>query len=209
MIPPFVERPPPDLDLDPRDIIPEYDVDKTYFLFVGPPTAEKGFGHLLDAVPHLARELEDFTVLLAGPGYDSQIMSLIEERGLTRFLLPLGWLSPTRLASVMRICTALIVTSLAEGHPMSLAEGMFQSLPAVGFETMGVRDAIQHRKTGILVPMADTRSLASELAELVRNDEKRSALGLASLEEARSRYDPRRLIAETIAVYQEVMDAHA
>jgi glycosyltransferase involved in cell wall biosynthesis len=50
----------------------------------------------------------------------------------------------------------------------------------VAYNVPGVRDAVIHRKTGLLVPHSDTKAAAAALTEILRNDQLRKSLAQAA-----------------------------
>lgn len=69
-----------------------------------------------------------------------------------------------------------LYTSDVEGFGLGILEGAACETPCVAYNVPGVRDAIIHRKTGLLVPHRDTKTAAAALAEILRNDQLRKKL---------------------------------
>ena len=69
----------------------------------------------------------------------------------------------------------------------------------------GCRDVVAHEVDGLLVPLRNASALASAIARLDDNPELCEHFGLAAREKARIEFDEKRVIAETIAVYYEVL----
>lgn len=70
----------------------------------------------------------------------------------------------------------LVLPSISEGMPMVLIEAMAAGVPVVGRDVPGVRDVIDHDKTGILVRSLEVSALADAIRSLVTNPRQRERL---------------------------------
>jgi len=75
---------------------------------------------------------------------------------------------------------ACLYTSDIEGFGLGILEGAACETPCVAYNVPGVRDAVIHGKTGLLVPHRDTKAAAAALAEILRNDQLRKSLAQAA-----------------------------
>jgi hypothetical protein len=64
-----------------------------------------------------------------------------------------------------------------DGLPVALIEAMALGVPVVACAVGDVAIAVDHGRTGIIAPSGQPRLLAEKLAELIRNPERRNALG--------------------------------
>jgi glycosyltransferase involved in cell wall biosynthesis len=72
--------------------------------------------------------------------------------------------------------------SLWEGLPVALLEAMRAGLPAVGSRVAGIEEAIDHERTGLLVPPADAAALAHAILDLAADAGRRAAYRERALE---------------------------
>jgi colanic acid/amylovoran biosynthesis glycosyltransferase len=94
-----------------------------------------------------------------------------------------GWLPNAELRRRMRRALAVCVPSLAaadgdaEGLPNVVLEAMAEGAPVIGSEHAGIPEAVEHERTGLLVPPGDPEALASALRRLIAEPELRRRFG--------------------------------
>jgi glycosyltransferase involved in cell wall biosynthesis len=79
-------------------------------------------------------------------------------------------------------CDLLVVPSLLDNSPNTLAEAMACGTPAVGSDTGGIPDLVEHGKSGLLAAPGDAAQLADRLEALLLDDALRARLGAAARE---------------------------
>jgi glycosyltransferase involved in cell wall biosynthesis len=83
---------------------------------------------------------------------------------------------------VPRLLAALdvfVLASRAEAFPLVVLEAMAAARPVVATDVGGVREAVVHGETGLLVPPEDPEALADAVLDLLGDVNKRRALGQA------------------------------
>jgi len=83
---------------------------------------------------------------------------------------------------------ACLYTSDIEGFGLSILEAAACETPCVAYNVLGVRDAVIHRKTGLLVPHRDIKAAATALVHILKNDQLRKSLAQAARQYA-SQFD--------------------
>ncbi len=78
-----------------------------------------------------------------------------------------------------------------DGIPTALLEAMATGLPAVVTDAGSMEEVIQHGREGEIVPQRDGHALASTIARLLADPQRRTQLGLAAAETVRQRFDVR------------------
>jgi glycosyltransferase involved in cell wall biosynthesis len=79
---------------------------------------------------------------------------------------------------------ACLYTSDIEGFGLGILEAAACQTPCVAYDVPGVRDAVIHRKTGLLVPHRDVKAAATALARILKNDQLRKNLAEAARQHA-------------------------
>jgi glycosyltransferase involved in cell wall biosynthesis len=80
---------------------------------------------------------------------------------------------------------AIVVPTISDEQPRITYDAYSQAVPILGSDTAGMRDCIQHNKTGILIKPNDPVALAELLKKSWQNLDKLESMGMASLEVAR------------------------
>jgi len=94
--------------------------------------------------------------------------------------------------------------SYREGLPKSLLEAAACGLPIVTTDAPGCREIVRDGDNGFLVPVRDAQALAIALRGLIDNPVLRAEMGLRSREIVLAEFSREQVIAETLAVYQEL-----
>jgi len=108
---------------------------------------------------------------------------------------------------LMAAADVVCLSSDAEGVPMVLLEAMALGRPAVATRVGGISEAVEHEKTGLLVPTNDEAAFAAALLRLVAEPELRARLGEAGRRRHRERFGIDRMIEEYSHAFEEVLEA--
>ena len=95
--------------------------------------------------------------------------------------------------------------SYREGLPKVLAEAAAASRATVTTDAPGCRDAIIPNKTGLLVPPQNPLKLAEAIQWLIEHPHERMNMGRAGREMAQNRFDIKKIVAEHIKIYTELL----
>jgi len=94
--------------------------------------------------------------------------------------------------------------SYREGLPKVLLEAAACGLPIVTTDAPGCREIVRDGDNGFLVPVRDAQALALALRSLIDNVALRAKMGRRAREIVLAEFSQERVIAETLAVYQEL-----
>jgi starch synthase len=72
----------------------------------------------------------------------------------------------------------------------------------------GLPEAVQHGRTGLIVPPEDPRALGAAIAELLADPERSRAMGEAGRQDLEHRSRPDAVAEETLGVYERAIGAH-
>ena len=100
---------------------------------------------------------------------------------------------------------ACLPSSSREGLPKVLLEAAACGLPIVTTDMPGCREIVRDGDNGFLVPVRDAQALALALRGLIQNPDLRAKMGRRGREIVLAEFSQERVIAETLAVYQELI----
>jgi len=92
-----------------------------------------------------------------------------------------------------------------EGVPRVLLEAAAMGKPVVTTDMPGCRDAVQDRKTGLLVPPKDPVQLTRAIQTLIEDPELRDRFGQAARKLAEDRFEIGRVIDITFRTYCDLL----
>ncbi|MFO7181300.1 MAG: glycosyltransferase family 4 protein [Pseudomonadota bacterium] len=95
---------------------------------------------------------------------------------------------PTVLRERLTIGQDVLEVRCSEGLPRSILEAMALGVPCIATDVAGVREQLDHRVTGLVVPPGDAESLARALCEAASNATWRLDAGARAREVVRERF---------------------
>jgi glycosyltransferase involved in cell wall biosynthesis len=135
---------------------------------------------------------------------ERELRELAVSLGLGERLRMLGFRED--IHTVLAAADAVAVPS-TRPEPLGLValEGAAAGLPVVASDHGGVREAVRHGETGLLVPPGDPSALAAALRRLYDDPEFARRLGTAGAEDVRERFGLERMLHEVQAVYDRLL----
>lgn len=167
---------------------------------------ERAKGHHLALRVAAALAEQEFAprVLVAGSGPDEawlreQAVSL----GLSDRVHYLGHVPHEDMPAVYNAAdVALMLSTHTEAFAYAVIEAMACGLPIVASRVGGIPSAITDEQNGFLVPVGDVRAAAERALALLRDSERRAAVGRAARETVLARFTLERMVADTEAVFR-------
>jgi glycosyltransferase involved in cell wall biosynthesis len=98
-----------------------------------------------------------------------------------------------------------VLASDYEGMPLSVLEAMAAGLPVVATSFGGLDEVIDDGETGFVVERGSVEALAAALGRLLADPALSGRIGAAGRRRAEERFSVRRMVAETAALYDEVL----
>ncbi len=149
-------------------------------------------------------------ILLAGrtvdPLYGRLVGRLFRGFGVDRAITHLGVV--TDMVSLYHAADALLMPSLYEGLSNAVLESQACALPAVVSHAANIDGMIMHGTSGFEHKTADVAGLADDLDRIVAiGDAARRRMGANGRAHIVAEFHPDRILAETIALYDELLAA--
>ena len=158
------------------------------------------------ALALLAARRPGVHLLIIGDGPQrSEIAAEIERQGVGGRVHLLGLRRD--VPALLAACDAAMLTSLSEGIPLSLIEGMAQGLPVVSTDVGGVREVVTEGGNGLLCPVGDATAIASALGRLADDGAFRQRLGQDGRQAARERFGEEQMFAQYERLFDQVAAA--
>ncbi len=155
-------------------------------LFVGTHVRRKGLDDLLAVLPELLAAHPEWSCDIAGDDTrqmedggtlkDAFLDAHAQAPWLNRVTFH-GRVDEPRLWELYRSASLYVLPSRFESFGLTYLEAMQFGLPVVGTTAGGIPEVVEDGATGVLVPPADRGALAAALAELMRDDARRDAMG--------------------------------
>jgi glycosyltransferase involved in cell wall biosynthesis len=101
----------------------------------------------------------------------------------------------------------IMLTSDNEGTPVSLIEAQAAAVPVVATDVGGVRSAVRHGVTGLVIDPEDVAGLATGASGLLDDPKLRADMGAAGRAHATGLFTLDRLVADHVRLYAELLAA--
>jgi N,N'-diacetylbacillosaminyl-diphospho-undecaprenol alpha-1,3-N-acetylgalactosaminyltransferase len=109
----------------------------------------------------------------------------------------IGWRDDVK--EIYALSTIVVLPSYREGTPKSLLEAMAMGKAIVTTDAPGCREAVDHGKNGLLVPVGNSQKLAKSIYELATNKRKRTLFGRYSRKKAIREFDEKIVISQLLS----------
>ncbi len=165
--------------------------------YVGRPVKRKGFHFLLKAWKSTGLGLKGNVLLVAGCTQEECAGALDHA---VEGVKGLGYL--TDLKDFYAASDAVVLPSEHEGLPYSLLEGAAAGRPLIGTDIPGIRCAIQHNQTGLLVQVGDELALSKAIQLLASDAALRERLGRNARARVEREFDRNIVLRSLLDFYQ-------
>ena len=156
----------------------------------------KGFTYFREAL-HELRDLENTAVVVVGKSDPADF------EGVTLPLVQPGLIqSATEMAAVYAACDVFVIPSLEENLPNTIMESLACGTPAVGFNTGGIPEMIEHGVTGLVSPAKNSSQMARDIRQVLDEPEKRADMGRNARSKVLTEYAEPVIARRYMEVYQ-------
>ncbi|MEM1232382.1 MAG: glycosyltransferase, partial [Pseudomonadota bacterium] len=149
-----------------------------------------------------------FRVRLIGPfetdAYEQDMRELAAQLGVAERLEWVGYTAQVQ-AELQAMDLFVLPSLFGEGMPMVILEAMATGVPVVASEVEGIPEIIRHERDGLLVPAGDPAALASALATLVGDAQRRGQFGRDARQRQIERYSDVAMARAVAQVYDRVL----
>src|SRR5256714_4378102 len=174
---------------------------------VGQLTPRKGQLELIKAFAEVADDLKSAMLLIVGEAlfnrdfeYAESLKSAATDLGVADRVLFLGQREDA--PDLIRACDLLVVNSRAEPFGLTVTEAMASGTTVLATAVDGIKEIIDHRQTGWLVPSGDRDELVGSLRTLLAGADLRNRLSANALSDARLRFATDRFLDEFQNIYR-------
>jgi L-malate glycosyltransferase len=178
---------------------------ETALVAVGVLEPRKGHRYLIEAIAALADSGVALKCLIAGDGsIRSDLDREITELGCAGRVTMLGRLDDPR--DLLWASDIFAMPSLKEGLGVAALEAMACGLPAIASAVGGLREVVEHDRTGILVEPARADEIGAAISRLAGVAELRITMGAAARQRVEQNYSMATMADRTLALYRAALE---
>lgn len=161
----------------------------------------KGVDLMIEAVPLIKALAPRLQVVVIGNGPEEKALrQLAKERDASDVVRFAGYRSDAR--RFMSALDVLALPSRDEANPLSVLEAMACRKPVVAARVGGVPEVVVEGVTGLLIPPENIRALAEAVLRLLKDTDKRHAMGEAGRERVQIHFSRQAMLEKTAALYE-------
>jgi len=177
---------------------------KCDLIFVGRAGKEKNIANLLKAIQYMKTKNRSISLLMVGGCcYDNKIKEIVNYYALD--VIFKGNIPNFDLPYIFNQAKIFILPSYYEGHPKALLEAMSCGLPCVGSDVTGIREDIEHMKTGYLCK-TDYESIANAIETVLSDESLQKTIGKNARKYIIEKYSIERILKMELDVIREVIN---
>jgi glycosyltransferase involved in cell wall biosynthesis len=175
--------------------------------FVGRLVAEKGILELLQAAAQVLAECPTTKFLIIGPIDQEKEDVITPDIAHTYGIADACIFTGVRrdMPELYALMDVFVLPSHREGFPRSPMEASAMAVPSIVTDIRGCREAVEHGRNGLLVPLGDVNALAAAICELLTNRERACQMGQAGRQMAEERFDERFVFAKVKTEYARLL----
>lgn len=171
---------------------------------VGALESAKDHETLLGAMLHVLRAFPGARLVVAGEGaLRPHIEARVNELGIGKSVTMLGHRMDA--PRIIRAGDVYVSSSVFEGLGTSVLEALASSTPVVATMAGGIPEMVLEGETGYLVPSSDPEALGKAIVSSLRNRDAARTMAERGVKLVRERYQVDRMVEETLAVYEELL----
>jgi len=108
-------------------------------------------------------------------------------------------------ADIASLADVFLLPSELESFGLSALEALAAETPVVGSDAGGLPEVVKHGETGFLLPVGDIEGMAARTLEILKDDERRSEMGLAGRRRVEALFDADRIVSRYEDVYERAL----
>jgi len=165
----------------------------------------KGHRYLLEVVAKLRQSQPSLRLMIFGEGYlGNQLRAQTETLGIEDVVTFAGFRED--LDDFMSCFDLFVHPALAEGLGVATLKAQAAGVAVIGFAAGGLPEAVEHEKTGLLVPPEDVAALQTAIRTLIEDDELRGRYGDAGQKRMQNEFSIATMAARHVELYESILD---
>jgi len=181
---------------------------KNQILFLGRLAENKGCAYIIKAMPEILAKYPDTKLIICGEGEEeANLRAMIKGFGIEKSIEFYGVLTFEQLVEFFYTSLVYVFpsTSNLESFGIVQLEAMANYTPVIATDIPGPNMVIERDKTGVIVPVKDSKALAEKVKWFLANPEKAIEMGQAGRKLVEAKYDWKVICQQVIALYDELL----
>ena len=170
-------------------------------LFFGRIWPYKGLEYLIMAEPLISKHIEDVRITIAGRGEDfSRYRQMMKNP--TRFEVHNSWISDSARNELFQRAAVVVLPYVSATQSGVVPIAFSFGKPVVVTDVGALSDAVDHGRTGLLIPPRDVPALAEAIITLLRDKKSRRQMGANGRKKMQEEWIPDVVARHTVETYR-------
>lgn len=162
----------------------------------------KGQNYLIEAFKDISKKHPEAKLLFVGDGIlRNELEDYAKKNNIYDRVIFTGLIEPEKIPEYVAIMDILVHTSLREGLPRAIAQGLAGGKVVVAFDIDGAREIVINGKTGFLIPPKDIELLKEKINFLIENPEVAFKMGLEGQSLIKKIFPVEKMVDEIEKIY--------
>lgn len=171
---------------------------------VGRLHSVKGHTYFLQAAALFAQNSPEARFLVVGYGPERpELENLTRDLGLADKVIFTGFVED--IPSLLGEIDLLVISSLSEGLPFTAVEAMAAGVPVLATAVGGLKELLEHEKTGLLVPARDPQALATGMAWIAQHPDRVQQMVQKGRKVIENKFSAAAMARQTEQLYRRVL----
>ena len=174
-------------------------------LFFGRIWGYKGLQYLIEAEPLIAQVIPDIRIIIAGAGenFDKYRKAMVNPEcfEVHNYRIP-----DDQVAQFFQQASIVVLPYIEASQSGVVSVAYAFGKPVIATRVGGLPDVVIEGQTGLLVPPADSRSLAEAIIKLLIDNSLRHKMGRLAKQFAESELSWERIAQKTMGIYQQALN---
>ena len=194
----------PHIAIGQRDEVFENKDDGRTVLFFGRIWEYKGLDYLIRAEPKVSAVFPDVKFVIGGRGddFDQYRKQMVHP---DRFEVHNDWITDEMRTEMFARASVVTLPYIEASQSGVIPIAYNHAKPVIATTIGGLPDAVEHGKTGLLVPPRDADSLADAIIQLLRDEDLRKEMGDAGKQRLDVDCSPHVVVDQTLDVYRQTI----
>jgi len=181
-------------------------VDKESLLYVGRLHASKGVSVLINAFSQILKNYPNLHLDIIGQGpLFSDLIELTNALGIANNVSFLGEKNKEAVLRAYKKSYVTIIPSYSEAFGFTVIEAMSTGTCVVGANNTGIKEIIEHGKTGLLFETGNPEALSEQLERLLLDVDFRNNISIAGYKRFKSCYENSVAINRDIKYFNKLL----
>ena len=165
---------------------------------------QKGTFDILEVVRRIKDILPSLRFTFLGGGDVEKFRKLAEEKSIADRVRFLGKVEDDVRIKMLQTSDIFLLPSHAEGQPIALLEAMAAGLPIISSTVGSIPEIVKAGENGFLVEPGDIDTISKYIEILSRDAFLREQMGRFNMQEAKKKYELKRVMREIQELYEKV-----